>query len=153
MFSAETIPNFSAKRVKVWQCCKQPNNGSYHGNCQATLNIAVMICIVCNALETRMSSKGKKFIEAIELCRLVKNREDCRELKKAKGHPGKEGGGSKGRNPPAVRQTDRQTGQGRGRWGGGSLCGSVAYLMAAGDPTFLSSSSRLASPVCLNPED
>lgn len=129
MFSAETIPNFSAKRVKVWQCCKQPNNGSYHGNCQATLNIAVMICIVCNALETRMSSKGKKFIEAIELFRLVKNREDCRELKKAKGHPGKEGGGSKGRNPPAVRQTDRQTGQGRAGAGGEGAACAVLWLI------------------------
>lgn len=75
-----------------------------------------MICIVCNALETRMSSKGKKFIEAIELFRLVKNREDCRELRKAKGRSGKEGHGRKGRNLPAMRQTDR--GQGRGRWGG-----------------------------------
>lgn len=48
------------------------NNGSYHGNCQATLNIAAMICLVCNALETGMSSKGKKFMESIELFRLVK---------------------------------------------------------------------------------
>lgn len=89
MFFAESVTSCSAQRVNVWQRCKQTNNGSYHGNCQATLNIAVMICIVCNALETRMSSKGKKFIEAIELFRLVKNREGCRELRKAKGYPGR----------------------------------------------------------------
>lgn len=60
-----------------------------------------MICIVCNALETRMRSKGKKFIKPVELFRLVKNREDCRELEKAKGHLGKEaGGGSGARSPP-----------------------------------------------------
>lgn len=42
-----------------------------------------------------MSSKGKKFMEPIELFRLVKNREDCRELKKAKGHPGNGVGGGR----------------------------------------------------------
>lgn len=31
-----------------------------------------MICLVCNALETGMSSERKKFIEPIELFRLVK---------------------------------------------------------------------------------
>lgn len=54
-----------------------------------------MICIVCNALETRLSSKGKKFIKPIDLFRLVKNGEDCRELKKAKGCPGKGAGGGR----------------------------------------------------------
>lgn len=58
--------------------------------------------------------------------RLVKNREDCRELRKAKGRLGKEGHGSKGRNLPAMRQTDRQGRAGAG--GEGADC-AVVWLI------------------------
>lgn len=102
-----------------------------------------MICIVCNVLETRMSSKGKKFIEPIELFRLVKNREDCRELKKAKGCPGKGVGGGRAAAGQGAHQEEYKDEADRRTVRDGLMLGAWlvwevqwAYLMAAGDPIF-----------------
>lgn len=61
-----------------------------------------------------MSSKGKKFIEPIELFRLVKNRADCMELEKAKGRPGKGvGGGRAGAGQGAHQEEDKDAAEQR----------------------------------------
>lgn len=112
-----------------------------------------MICIVCNALETRMSSKGKKFIKPMELFRLVRNREHCRECRKPKGAQGKGravGGQEQGKEPTRRKTRMSQAGM---IWGGVMLgvwlllevqC---AYLAAAGGP-LSPRPSPLATPTC-----
>jgi len=87
-----------------------------------------------------MSSQGKKFIEPIELFRLVKNREDCRELKKAKGCLGKGVcGGRIGAGQEAHQEEDKDEADQRAvREGVMLVCWLVlevqqAYLTAAGD--------------------
>lgn len=63
-----------------------------------------------------MRSKGKKFIEPVELFRLVKNREDCRELEKARGHLGKEArGGRVGARQGAHQEEDRDEAEQRAK--------------------------------------
>lgn len=79
-----------------------------------------MICIVCNALETRVSSEGKKFIKSMELFRLGRNREHCRECRKPKGAQGKgRAGGGQGQEPTrrkiGVSQTGMMLGRGHAR--------------------------------------
>lgn len=96
-----------------------------------------MICIVCNALETRMSSKGKKFIKPMELFRLVRNREHCRECRKPKGAQGKGravGGQEQGKEPTRRKTRMSQTGMMLGR--GDAWC-----LAAFGSSMCLSGSS------------
>lgn len=57
-----------------------------------------MICPVCNALESRMSSKGKTFLEPMELFRLVRNREEHRLLRESQRLPRGRGGCWEGRS-------------------------------------------------------
>lgn len=77
-----------------------------------------------------MSSKGKKFIKSMELFRLVRNREHCRECRKPKGAQGKGramGGQEQGKEPTRrktqMSQTGMMLGRGDAQWlaGFGSL--------------------------------
>lgn len=90
-----------------------------------------MICIVCNALETRMSSKGKKFIKSMELFRLVRNREHCRECRKPKGAQGKGravGGQEHGKEPTRRKTQMSQAGMMLGRGDARCLAGFGRFM-------------------------
>lgn len=96
-----------------------------------------------------MSSKGKNFIEPIELFRLVKNREDCGELKKVKGRPGKGASGGRVGAGQGDHQEEDWKAVREGVMLGAWLAWEVqwAYLTAAGDSIFSPALLHLVWPL------
>lgn len=77
-----------------------------------------------------MSSKGKKFIKSMELFRLARNREHCRECRKPKGAQGKgraEGGQGQGKEPTRRKTGMSQTGMMLGRGHAQCLAGFESF--------------------------
>lgn len=83
-----------------------------------------------------MSSEGKKFIKPMELFRLGRNREHCRECRKPKGAQGKAVGGQEQGKEPTRRKTRMsQTGMMLGRGDARCLAG-CGSLMALSDSSW-----------------